>query len=483
MNYELVCGLETHVELATKTKIFCSCTTEFGGEPNTHCCPICIGLPGTLPKLNRTAVEYAVMAGLATHCTISPISKMDRKNYVYPDLPKAYQISQYDMPLCKDGYVELSSGKRIRIERIHIEEDAGKLVHQRGNIYIDYNRGGVPLIEIVSKPDIRGIDEAVEYVEQLQAILRYIGVSDCKMQEGSLRCDVNISVRPKGSEKLGTRTEIKNMNSFSFITKAMEYETERQIDLLESGEPVVQETRRYDEGTGTTEGMRGKEDANDYRYFREPDLVTIRLSGKDVEAIRAEMPEDFRERLSRFTDQYGIPAADAKLLVERRRIADYFEAAAKGIKNPRAVANCILGPMFARLDGDAAKDLFDVGVPPENLNALIHLLDEGKIRMNLLKSTLEKMLDTGKPASAFLSEKDLAGLDKDALAALCRQAVSENPSAVKDYLGGKEKALKALLGSVMKASRGRANPQKLKKCWPKRSVSQNKYRAAFTPSD
>ena len=463
MNYELVCGLETHVELATKTKIFCSCTTEFGGEPNTHCCPVCIGLPGTLPKLNRTAVEYAVMAGLATNCEISPVSKMDRKNYVYPDLPKAYQISQYDMPLCKNGFVELSNGRKIRITRIHIEEDAGKLVHQRGNIFIDYNRGGVPLIEIVSEPDIRSIDEAVEYVEKLQAVMRYIGVSDCKMQEGSLRCDVNVSVRPKGSDKLGTRTEIKNMNSFSFITKAMEYEMGRQIDLLESGESVVQETRRFNEGTGETEGMRGKEDAHDYRYFREPDLVTITLSRDEVEAVRAKMPEDLGKRLSRFTDEYGIPAADAKLLAERRRIADYFEAAAKGTKNPRAAANCILGPMFARLDGDAAKDRFDVGVPPENLNALIRLLDDGKIRMNLLKATLEKMLDTGKPASEFLSEKDLEGMDGGALEALCQKAMAENPGAVKDYLGGKEKALKALLGSVMKASCGRANPQETEK--------------------
>ena len=463
MKYELVCGLETHVELATKTKIFCSCTTEFGGEPNTHCCPVCIGLPGTLPKLNRNVVKYAVMAGLATNCEISPVSKMDRKNYVYPDLPKAYQISQYDMPLCKNGFVELSNGRKIRIERIHIEEDAGKLVHQRGNILIDYNRGGVPLIEIVSKPDIRGIDEAVEYVEKLQTIMRYIGVSDCKMQEGSLRCDVNVSVRPEGSEKLGTRTEIKNMNSFSFITKAMEYEMERQVDLLESGESVVQETRRYDEGTGTTEGMRGKEDAHDYRYFREPDLVTITLSRGEVEAIRETMPENLEKRLARFTEDYGIPPEEAKLLVERRKIADYFEAAAKGTKDPRTAANCILGPMFARLDGDSAKDKFDVGVPPENLNALIHLLDEGKIRMNLLKSTLEKMLDTGKPASEFLSEKDLSGLNGAALEALCKQAIGENPGAVKDYLGGKEKALKALLGSVMKASSGRANPQETEK--------------------
>ena len=463
MNYELVCGLETHVELSTKTKIFCSCTTEFGGEPNTHCCPICIGLPGTLPKLNKAVVEYAVMAGLATHCEINPDAKMDRKNYVYPDLPKAYQISEYDQPLCLHGYITLSNGRKIRLTRIHIEEDAGKLVHERGNTFVDYNRGGVPLIEIVSEPDIRSIDEAVEYMERLQTIMRYIGVSDCRMQEGSLRCDVNISVRPKGSEKLGTRTEIKNMNSFSHMTKAMEYEVERQIDLLESGEKVVQETRRYDESTGCTEGMRGKEDANDYRYFRDPDLVAIRVPQETLEALKARMPEDPQTRFARFENGYGLPEADARLLTEHRRIADYFETAAKGIKNPRAVANCITGPIFARLESDAAKDEFHVSVSPESLNALIKLLDEGKIRMNLLKTTLEKMLDTGKPASAFLNEKDLAGVSADDLRKICEQAAADNPNAVKDYRNGKEKALKAVLGAVMKATRGRANPQEAEK--------------------
>ena len=459
MKYELVCGLETHVELSTKTKIFCSCTTEFGGEPNTHCCPICIGLPGTLPKLNKAVVEYAVLAGLATHCTINRNAKMDRKNYCYPDLPKAYQISEYDQPLCQNGYVELKSGRKIRLTRIHIEEDAGKLVHERGNTYIDYNRGGVPLIEIVSEPDIRSIDEALEYVEKLQTIMRYIGISDCRMQEGSLRCDVNISVRPEGTEKLGTRTEIKNMNSFSHMTKAMQYEIDRQTDLLESGEKVVQETRRYNEGTGCTEGMRGKEDADDYRYFRDPDLVAIRVSDEMLASLKAKMPEDPQKRLERFVKDFGLPEDDARLLMEHRRIADYFEAAAKGIKDARTAANCITGPIFARLESDAAKDEFKVPVSPENLNALLKLLDEVKIRKNLLKATLEKMLDTGKPASAFLNESDLAGIGADDLRKLCEQAVAANQNAVKDYLGGKEKAVKALVGAVMKATHGRANPQ------------------------
>ena len=463
MNYELVCGLETHVELATKTKIFCSCTTKFGGEPNTHCCPICIGLPGTLPKLNKAVVEYAVMAGLATNCEISAISKMDRKNYVYPDLPKAYQISQYDMPLCKNGCVELSDGSKIRLTRIHIEEDAGKLVHQHGDTFIDYNRGGVPLIEIVSEPDIRSIDEAVEYMQKLQMIMRYIGISDCKMQEGSLRCDVNVSVRPKGSDKLGTRTEIKNMNSFSHMTKAIKYEMDRQIDILESGEKVVQETRRYNESTGCTEGMRGKEDANDYRYFRDPDLVTISVPEETVEKIKEKMPEPYQQRLDRFINEYGLPEKDAQMLVERRKIADYFETAAKGTKKPRTAANCIIGQIFARLGSDDEKNDFNVKVTPENLHALIKLFDSGKIRMNILKSTLEKMLDTGKPATDFISEKDLAGVDSETLKKVCADALEKNPNAVSDYLSGKEKAIKALLGTVMKETRGRANPQEAEK--------------------
>ena len=307
MKYELVAGLETHVELSTRTKIFCGCTTAFGGEPNTHCCPICIGLPGTLPKLNRQVVNYAVLAGLATHCDIAESARMDRKNYVYPDLAKAYQISQFDKPLCEHGWVELESGKKIRLTRIHIEEDAGKLVHERGDTFVDYNRAGVPLIEIVTEPDFRSIDEVREYVEKLQILMKYIGVSDAKMQEGSLRCDVNISVRPVGSNTLGTRTEIKNMNSFTYIARAMEYEMERQIDLLESGRPVVQETLRYNVDTGETESMRGKEDAQDYRYFREPDLVAIEVPREEIEALRAQLPELPDQKYARYTGELDSP--------------------------------------------------------------------------------------------------------------------------------------------------------------------------------
>jgi len=462
-NYELVCGLETHIELSTKTKIFCSCTTEFGGDPNTHCCPVCIGLPGTLPKLNKKVVEYAVMAGLATNCEISPVSKMDRKNYVYPDLPKAYQISQYDMPLCKNGYVELSNGRKVRILRIHIEEDAGKLVHQRGSTYVDYNRGGVPLIEIVTEPDIRSIDEAREYLERLQLIMRFLGISDCKMQEGSMRCDVNVSVRPQGTEAFGTRTEIKNMNSFAHMAKAMEYEVNRQIDLLQSGEKVVQETRRYNEEDDCTESMRGKEDAHDYRYFREPDLVTIQVSEETVAQLRKNLPELPHQRLERYRAEFGIPEADAQQLIKYRRIAEYFEAAIDGVQNPKVVANCMIGQMFSRLDGDSAKESFQVNVTPENLNALVKLLDAGKIKMNLLKATLEKMLDTGKAPGELISEADMGGVDADALKSACEQAIASNPNAVSDYLSGKEKALKAILGSVMKATRGRADATEAEK--------------------
>lgn len=457
MKYELVAGLETHVELSTRTKIFCGCTTAFGGEPNTHCCPICIGLPGTLPKLNRQVVNYAVLAGLATHCDIAESARMDRKNYVYPDLAKAYQISQFDKPLCEHGWVELESGKKIRLTRIHIEEDAGKLVHERGDTFVDYNRAGVPLIEIVTEPDFRSIDEVREYVEKLQILMKYIGVSDAKMQEGSLRCDVNISVRPVGSDTLGTRTEIKNMNSFTYIARAMEYEMERQIDLLESGQPVVQETLRYNVDTGETESMRGKEDAQDYRYFREPDLVAIEVPRKEIEALRAQLPELPDQKYARYTGELGLPAGDARLLTKYRRAAEFFDAAAKGFANPKNAANLILGPIFRYLETDSAKEDFRLPFGVEEFRKLLELLEQGKLRMNLLKSTLEKMLETGKPVEALLSAEDLSGVDESALKAACEAAIAANPGAAADYRGGKEKAVKALVGAVMKATRGRAD--------------------------
>ena len=460
MRYELVAGLETHVELSTKTKIFCGCTTEFGGSPNTHCCPICIGLPGTLPKLNKEVVRYAIRAGLATNCEISRISKMDRKNYCYPDLSKAYQISQYDKPLCKNGYIELSSGRRIRLNRIHIEEDAGKLIHQKGDTYVDYNRGGVPLIEIVTEPDFRSVDEVREYVEKLQLIMRYIGVSDCKMQEGSMRCDVNISVRPEGQKEFGTRTEIKNMNSIAFMAKAIEYEQERQIDIIESGGSVQQETLRYDDATNTTSSMRGKEDANDYRYFRDPDLVTINVTDQEVEELEKTIPELPDEKLERYVEKLGIPESDAQLLVKYRRVAEYFERASEGTTNPRTAANFIIGQIFRTIENESAKEEFDIPVSAESLRELIKLLDSKKIRMNLAKSTLDKMLETGKKVSELISEKDMGGLDEEATKKLCQEAVDANPNAVADYKNGKEKAVKAIVGYVMKNSRGKADAMK-----------------------
>ena len=457
MKYEMVAGFETHIELATNTKIFCSCTTEFGGDPNTHCCPVCIGLPGVLPKLNKQVVKYAIMAGLATNSEIANISKMDRKNYCYPDLPKAYQISQYDKPLCEHGYVQLSSGKKIRLTRIHIEEDAGKLIHKRGDTYIDYNRGGVPLIEIVSEPDIRSVEEAKEYVEKLQQIMRFIGISDCKMQEGSMRCDVNISVRPEGSTELGTRTEIKNMNSITFIGKAMEYEFSRQVDLIESGGKVEQQTLRYDDVTNTTSSMRGKEDANDYRYFRDPDLVTISVTDEEIDEIRKLIPELPFQKQARYVEQFGLNEKDAQNLAKYRKIAEYFESASEGVKNPKTVANFIIGQIFRRLETESDKEEFNIATAPEQLRELVKLIDDGKIRNNLAKSTLEKMLDSGKGVEAFISESDMAGMDDSALDELCRRAVDANPKAVADYKNGKQKAIKSVVGFVMKESRGRAD--------------------------
>ena len=462
MKYELVAGFETHVELSTKTKIFCGCTTQFGGEPNTHCCPICIGLPGTLPKLNRQVVKYAIMAGLATNCKIATVAKMDRKNYTYPDLSKAYQISQYDKPLCENGYIQLSNGRKIRILRIHIEEDAGKLIHERGNTYVDYNRGGVPLIEIVTEPDFRSVDEAKEYVEKLQQIMRYIGVSDCRMQEGSMRCDVNISIREEGSKRLGTRTEIKNMNSINNIAKAMEYEFYRQVDLIERGDKVIQETLRFDDTTGTTSPMRGKEDANDYRYFRDPDLVTIITNDEEVEEIRQMLPELPEAKLVRYVEEYNIPEKDAQLLTKYRRVSEYFDKAIEGLKVPKTVSNFIIGSMFRRIETEAEKENFAVATTPQQLNQLVKMIEDKKIQNNLAKQTLEKMLDTGKPCTDFIDENDLGGIDEIALAEMCQNAINNNPNAVIDYKNGKEKALMALLGNVMKQSRGKADAQSVK---------------------
>lgn len=460
MKYRLVSGLETHVELATATKIFCGCTTAFGGSPNTHCCPVCTGQPGSLPVLNKKVVEYAIRAGLATHCTINTTTHLDRKNYCYPDLPKAYQISQFDKPLCEHGYVELESGKKIGITRIHIEEDAGKLVHESGFTYIDYNRGGVPLIEIVSEPDISSPEEAKEYVEKLQLIMRYIGVSDCKMQEGSMRCDVNISVMPEGATEFGTRTEIKNMNSISYIEKAMAYEYRRQIEVIEGGGKIVQATLRYDEHTGETSVMRTKEDAQDYRYFPEPDILTVVIPESKVEEINNSLPELPTDKLHRYVDELKINPATAKLLYKYKRVCDFAEKALSlgaGVKN---TVNLIVGTLYSKLETEEDKEKFDLPVSAEEMAELVKLVDGGKINITLAQKTLSAMAEEGKPVSAYIKPEDVAGMDEGELEKICRQAVEANAGAVADFKSGKEKAIFALYGFVKKATQGKADIKK-----------------------
>lgn len=452
--YLFVAGLETHVELQTKSKIFCSCSASFGAEPNTHCCPVCTGEPGSLPVLNREVLAYAIKAGLATNCTISRLTRMDRKNYVYPDLPKAYQISQFEAPICVGGYIELDSGKRIRINHIHMEEDAGKLVHEGGYTYVDYNRGGVPLIEIVSEPDIASVEEAAEYVEKLRLIMRHIGVSDCKMQEGSMRCDVNISVHRAG-EPLGTRAEIKNMNSPSFMEKALRYEYKRQCEALDNGEKIVQETRRYNEASQTTESMRNKEDAQDYRYFPEPDILTVHVSDEFIKAVADSMPK-LPDELRREFLSYGISEVEAKRLVEYKRIADFYAYAAS-LTDAKIAANIILGDIFRSMQTEEEKERFELKFTPDDFVALVKLRAENKINAVIQKRVLQEMLLKGGSPSKYLSAEDTASVSGEDVEKLCREAVAANERAVRDYLSGKEQALKAVLGYVMKATRGKAN--------------------------
>lgn len=458
MSYQLVCGIETHIELATKTKIFCGCTTQFGGEPNTHCCPVCTGQPGALPVLNKQVIEYAVRAGLAVHCDINNNSHMDRKNYVYPDLPKAYQISQFDEPVCINGYVELDSGKKIRIERIHIEEDAGKLVHENGYTYVDYNRGGVPLIEIVSMADIETPEEAREYAEKLQLIMRNVGVSDCKMQEGSMRCDVNVSIH-QPNEPWGTRTEIKNINSLSNIVRAMELEMERQEDILDSGEKVIQSTMRYDANSDTVYVLRSKENADDYRYFPEPDILRFYISPEMVESIRASLPELPDDKLKRYLAM-GLPENNARLIYKYRNVTKFFDdAVAEGV-GASNVLNMIIGPIFATLQTEEDKENFAIKTTSSQLAALVKLIDDGKIRANKAKEVLSQMLESGKDVTEYIKAEDLAGLSDDDLKALCQGAIDANPKAVEDIKNGKDKAINVMFGYIMKNSRGKADVKK-----------------------
>ena len=457
--YEMVIGLEVHVELKAATKIFCSCPTTFGAEPNTQCCPVCMGYPGTLPVLNRRVVEYAVKAGLATNCTIANYSKEDRKNYFYPDLPKAYQISQYDLPLCEHGWLDVETeegSKRIGITRIHIEEDAGKLVHDdKHGTMIDCNRCGVPLIEIVSEPDIRSAEEARAYLQKLRAIILYTGVSDCKMQEGSLRCDVNLSVRKVGAEQFGTRTEMKNLNSFQFIVKAIEYEYKRQVDAIEAGEEIVQETRRFDPATGKTSTMRKNEDANDYRYFPDPELPPIVMSHEEIAAFGRAIPELPDARKSRYMEKYGLTAYDGEVITSDMAMADYFEAAAATTAYPKLAANLLISEFLRMMEGES----FACPVSPAHLGELATLLGEDVINSSTAKKLLPDMFATDASPKAMVTERDLAQInDEELLGNLVREAVAANPKSVTDYKNGKLAAAKSIVGQVMKKTAGRGNP-------------------------
>ena len=466
--YEVIIGLEVHAELSTKTKIFCSCPTEFGAEPNTHVCPICMAMPGTLPVLNEKVVEYAVKAGLATNCEISRDSKNDRKNYFYPDLPKAYQISQYDKPLCEHGYVEIDTEegkKKIRLTRIHIEEDAGKLNHDEfsGGSLVDLNRAGVPLIEIVSEPDIRSSEETESYLRKLKSILEYIEVSDCKMQEGSLRADVNVSVRKKGDTKLGTRTEMKNMNSFRSITRAIEYEIDRQIDVIEDGGKVEQETLRWDEVSGKTFSMRDKEDAQDYRYFPDPDLVAIKLSEEYIENIKKTLPELPESRKQRYLEEYKLSEKDANIITASKYLSDLFEGATKICNNPKAVNNWIISDI-SRILNETEMDPIEIPFDSKQLAKLIILIDKGTISSKLAKKVLVEMFEHPRDPEDIIDEEGWVQIsDEGAIKDVVLKILEANPQSVSDYKGGKDKALGYLVGQAMKETRGKANPQMLNK--------------------
>lgn len=465
MNYETVIGLEIHAELKTKSKIFCGCSTKFASKPNENTCPVCIGLPGTLPVLNEEVVRLAVKAGTALNCRINNVNKLDRKNYFYPDLPKAYQISQYDLPMCSGGYVEFDcEGKqvRVRINRIHIEEDAGKLIHLEDEPYslIDYNRTGIPLIEIVSEPDMRSPLEAVTFLRALKSVLEYAEISDCRMEQGSLRCDANISVRPVGQKEYGTKVELKNINSFRELQKALEKEEKRQIELCRFGEghKIVQETRRWDSGKGRTMPMRSKEEAHDYRYFPEPDLKPVIISEAAVEEIKASLPELPMEKYRRFTEEYKLNADDADILTGDRTLSDYFEDVVKAGAVPKTAANWILGDLLRMLnESGLASDA--IPVPPAYLQRLIALVESGKISNTAGKDVFRQMFSEGGTPEEIVERKGLSQISsQDDLVKLIKDVIAENPKSVADYRSGKKQAAGYLVGQVMKASKGRANP-------------------------
>lgn len=461
--YETVIGLEVHVELATKTKIFCGCSTAFGGAPNTHTCPVCTGMPGSLPVLNKQVVEYAAAIGLATNCEITQVCKFDRKNYFYPDNPQNYQISQLYLPIARNGYVEIEVGeqkKKIRIHEMHMEEDAGKLVHDEWDdtSLVDYNRSGVPLVEIVSEPDMRSADEVMAYLEKLRLIIQYLGASDCKLQEGSMRADVNLSVREVGASEFGTRTEMKNLNSFKAIARAIDGERQRQIDLIEAGRAVVQETRRWDDNKESSHAMRSKEDAQDYRYFPEPDLVPIVISDEWIAEIKARQPEFRTEKLERYNREFDIPCYDAEIITNSKKMADIFEATTAICGKPKKVANWLMVETL-RLLKERGQEPEDICFAPEHLAKLIELTEAGTINSSVAKEVFEKIFDENVDPEKYVEEKGLKIVQDDgALEEVLKKVIADNPQAVADYKGGKEKALGALVGQTMKAMKGKANP-------------------------
>ena len=465
MTWEMVIGLETHVELATKTKIFCSCTTAFGGDPNTHCCPVCTGMPGALPVVNEKVLEFAVKAGLALNGTITRDCRFDRKNYFYPDLPKAYQVSQLYLPIVRNGKVPIQTAsgveKTIRIHELHMEEDAGKLVHDPwiDQTRADYNRCGVPLIEIVTEPDFRSAEEVIAYLEKLRSILQYLGVSDCKMQEGSLRCDVNLSVRPAGSEELGTRTEMKNLNSFKAIARAIEYEARRQVELIQEGKRVVQETRRWDENKDATFAMRSKENAQDYRYFPEPDIPPMELSQEYLEHVRAEIPEMAEAKMARYQRDWGLPVYDTRMITDQKALADFFEETVALGAAPKQAANWIMGEVLRQLSAQGL-EAKDMTLTPGTLARLIELVQTGKLNRNTAVKVFDAVFVADGDVDAYVKEHGLEQVsDAWLVGRAVEQVLAANPKSIEDYRAGKEKAFGFLVGQVMRELKGRASPQ------------------------
>ena len=463
MNYEMVIGLEVHVELSTKSKIFCSCTTEFGGDPNTHCCPVCTGLPGVLPVLNEKVVEYAIRAGIATNCEITKYNKFDRKNYFYPDLPKAYQISQLYLPICQNGHVDIETSKgtkSIGIHEIHMEEDAGKLIHDPWDdcTLADYNRCGVPLLEIVSEPDFRSAEEVTAYLQKLKSTFEYLDISDCKMQEGSMRADINLSVRPVGSDTFGTRTEMKNMNSFKAIARAIEGEFNRQVEVLESGKKVIQETRRWDDNKERSYAMRSKENAHDYRYFPEPDLPPVEISDEWIERVRSEQPEMALEKQKRYQEEFGLPEYDARMITGEKAMADFFEEATKLTNKPKEVSNWIMGDIFRMLK-ELSIETSHMKLSPDNLAKLIMMIDKGTINRNTAKKVLSAVFDDNADCEQYVKDNGLQMVnDTAAVEEVIKKVLENNPQSVSDYKGGKQKAFGFIVGQCMKELKGKANP-------------------------